>query len=62
MALPKYIDITNTEDIPETILETKKSLFFLKMKRRTNDSFKPHEIKHTKRKLSHLITLYQQNN
>ena len=32
----------------------------LRMKQATRQSFKPHEFKHTKRKLAQLLTLQQQ--
>ena len=59
MNLPKFTEITslsNTE-IYETIIETEKKLFNLRFKKATNQNFKSHEIKNTKRRLAQLKTL-----
>ena len=59
MTIPKFnsvISLSNTE-ISEEILKFEKQLFTLRFKKATRQSFKSHEIKHTKRQLTHLKTL-----
>ena len=59
MSLPQFTDISsfsNTE-ISEAIIETENKLFNLRFKKATRQSFKVHEIKHTKRRLAQLKTL-----
>lgn len=59
MSLPQFTDIislSNTE-ISEAIIETENELFNLRFKKATRQSFKSHQIKHTKRKLAQLKTL-----
>jgi len=59
MGVPQFTDIislSNTE-ISEAIIETENELFNLRFKKATRQSFKPHEIKHTKRRLAQLKTL-----
>ena len=47
--------LSNTE-ISEAIITTEKELFNLRFKKATRQPFKPHEIKHAKRRLAHLKT------
>ena len=59
MGVPQFTDIislSNTE-ISEAIIETETELFNLRFKKATRQSFKSHEIKHTKRRLAQLKTL-----
>jgi large subunit ribosomal protein L29 len=59
MSLPtfkKIISFSNTE-ISEAIIETENQLFKLRFKKATRQNFKPHEIKHAKRRLAQLKTL-----
>ena len=59
MGVPQFTDIislSNTE-ISEAIIETENELFNLRFKKATRQSFKSHEIKHTKRRLAQLKTL-----
>ena len=59
MSLPKFNDIislSNTE-ISQAIIETENELFQLRFKKATRQSFKSHNIKHTKRRLAQLKTL-----
>ena len=61
MTIPKFNDVislSNTE-ISEEILKYEKKLFTLRFKKATRQSFKSHEIKHTKRRLAHFKTLLQ---
>lgn len=52
----KIISLSNAE-ISEAIIETENQLFNLRFKKATRQSFKSHEIKHTKRRLAQLKTL-----
>ena len=59
MGVPKFTDIislSNTE-ISKAIIETENELFNLRFRKATRQSFKSHEIKHTKRRLAQLKTL-----
>nr|AWT39031.1 ribosomal protein L29 [Eunotogramma sp.] len=59
MGLPQFNDIitlSNTE-ISEAIIQTEKELFNLRFKKATRQPFKPHEIKHAKRRLAQLKTV-----
>ncbi len=59
MAIPKFNDVTtlSNDEISEEIVKSKKQLFTLRFKKATRQSFKSHEIKHTKRRVAHLKTL-----
>ena len=62
MTIPKFnsvISFSNAE-ISKEILKSEKQLFTLRFKKATRQSFKSHEIKHTKRQLAQLKTLLQQ--
>lgn len=59
MSLPQFNDVkvlSNTE-ISEAIIQAEKDLFNLRFKKATRQSFKSHEIKHTKRRLAQLKTV-----
>lgn len=59
MGIPQFNDIislSNTE-ISEAIIQAEKELFNLQFKKATRQSFKPHEIRFTKRRLAQLKTL-----
>ena len=59
MSVPQFTDIislSNTE-ISEAIIESENELFSLRFKKATRQTFKPHEIKYTKRRLAQLKTL-----
>ena len=47
----------DSESIDKEILLMSQQLVELRMKQATRQSFKPHEFKHTKRKLAQLLTL-----
>jgi|TARA_B100000524_G_scaffold278575_1_gene155282 large subunit ribosomal protein L29 len=51
----------DAESIEKEILLMSQQLVELRMKQATRQSFKPHEFKHTKRKLAQLLTLQKQN-
>ena len=46
----------DSESIDKEILLMSQQLVELRMKQATRQSFKPHEFKHTKRKLAQLLT------
>ena len=59
MGVPQFsniISLSNAE-ISEAIIEAENQLFNLRFKKATRQSFKSHEIKHTKRQLAQLKTL-----
>ena len=59
MCIPQFKDVTSlsNNEISEAIIRAEKELFTLRFKKATRQPFKPHEIKHTKRRLAHLKTL-----
>ena len=59
MGVPQFTDIISlsSTELSEAILETENELFNLRFKKATRQSFKSHEIKHTKRRLAQLKTL-----
>ena len=59
MGISKFNILTSlsNEEILEAIIETEKELFSLRFKKATRQSFKPHKIKETKRRLAQLKTL-----
>lgn len=59
MAIPKFSEITSlsNDQLCGEIRQTEKELFNLRFKKATRQSFKPHQIKHTKRRLAHLKTI-----
>ena len=59
MGVPQFTDIISLSnaEISEAIIETENQLFNLRFKKATRQSFKSHEIKHTKRRLAQLKTL-----
>lgn len=59
MSLPQFTDIISLSniEISEAIIETENELFNLRFKKATRQSFKSHEIKHTKHRLAQLKTL-----
>jgi large subunit ribosomal protein L29 len=60
MGIPKFNDLTSlsNDEILEDIIKTEKELFNLKFKKATRQSFKPHNIKYSKRRLAQLKTLF----
>lgn len=59
MGIPQFNDVTSlsNNEISEAIIRTEKELFTLRFKKATRQPFKPHEIKHAKRRLAQLKTL-----
>ncbi len=57
MTLPKYSDLSELsliDKIDEKIFILQKSLFDLRIKKTTNQKFKPHFFKHFKRQITQL--------
>jgi large subunit ribosomal protein L29 len=50
----------DNEGLTKEIINTKKELFELRLKKATRQSFKPHLFKHNKRKVAQLLTLESQ--
>ena len=50
-------DLFKNSEISEAVIETESELFNLRFKKATRQSFKSHDIKHTKRRLAQLKTL-----
>ena len=46
--------------LSEEIVTAKKSLFEMRLKKATRQTFKPHLFKHTKRKIAQLMTIERQ--
>jgi large subunit ribosomal protein L29 len=59
MSLTKFTDITSLSNtqISEAIIEAENKLFNIRFKKATRQTFKPHEIKTTKRRIAQLKTL-----
>ena len=59
MSLSQFRDIISlsNKEISEEIMKTEKEIFNLRFKKATRQSFKSHNIKHTKRRLAQLKTL-----
>ncbi len=60
MAFESFSDLKNInlEALPKEILDTKKNLFNLRLKKATRQSFKPHLFKHQKRRIAQLLSKY----
>ena len=50
----------DNETLNKEIVNIKKQLFELRLKKATRQSFKPHLFKHNKRKIAQLLTLESQ--
>ena len=59
MALPKIADVRklSDEELAEEILAVKRQLFQLRLEQATRRLEKPHLFKHTKHRLSQLLTV-----
>lgn len=59
MSLPQFTDVISlsNKEISEAIIETENELFNLRFKKAVRQSFKSHQLKHTKRRLAQLKTL-----
>jgi large subunit ribosomal protein L29 len=59
MSIPQFSNIISlsNKEVSEAIIEAENQLFNLRFKKATRQSFKSHEIKYTKRRLTQLKTL-----
>lgn len=59
MSIVQFNEITalSNSEISKEIIQIEKELFQLQFKKATRQPFKPHEIKHAKRRLAQLKTL-----
>ena len=55
------INALDAETLEKEIIKVSQELVNLRVKKATRQEFKPHEFKHTKRKLAQLLTLQKQN-
>jgi|TARA_B100001142_G_scaffold327618_1_gene385690 large subunit ribosomal protein L29 len=62
MAFTSFTELKQLDDkqISQSILDYKKELFDLRLQKATRQSFKSHNFKHLKRKISQLLTLERQ--
>lgn len=62
MAFQNFSDFKDYDDakLSEEIVIAKKSLFDMRLKKATRQTFKPHLFKHTKRKIAQLMTIERQ--
>ena len=62
MSFENFSDLKNFDDakLSEEIVSAKKSLFDMRLKKATRQTFKPHVFKHTKRKIAQLLTIERQ--
>ncbi len=63
MSLPKIDEIKtlNPDELENEILNIKKQLFKLRIRRGTKQSFKSHEFKHRKHRLAQLLMIQKSN-
>lgn len=64
MSLPKIDEITtlNNTELENEILNVKKGLFRLRLLRGTKQSFKSHQLKHSKHRLGQLLMIKNNDN
>jgi len=62
MAFLNFSELKSLDEnkVNAEILDVKKQLFDLRLKKATRQSFKPHLFKHNKRKIAQLLTLESQ--
>lgn len=62
MSFQNFSDFKDLDDakLSEVIVNAKKYLFEMRLKKATRQTFKPHVFKHTKRKIAQLMTIEQQ--
>ena len=63
MSLPKIDEITklSNSELENEILNVKKELFRLRLKYGTKQSFKSHQVKHSKHRLGQLLMIKNSN-
>jgi len=62
MSFQSFSEFKDLDDVKlsEEIVNAKKSLFDMRLKKATRQTFKPHLFKHTKRKIAQLMTIERQ--
>jgi len=62
MSFQNFSDFRDFDDarLSEEIVNAKKYLFEMRLKKATRQTFKPHVFKHTRRKIAQLMTIEQQ--
>ena len=62
MSFQSFSDFKDFDDakLSEEIVTAKKSLFEMRLKKATRQTFKQHLFKHTKRKIAQLMTIERQ--
>lgn len=63
MSLPKIDEITRltNSELENEILNVKKELFRLRLRRGTKQAFKSHQLKHSKHRLAQLLMIKTSN-
>ena len=62
MSFQSFSELKDLDDVKlsDEIVDAKKSLFDMRLKKATRQTFKPHLFKHTKRKIAQLMTIERQ--
>ena len=62
MSFQNFSKLKDLDDVKlsQEIVDAKKSLFDMRLKKATRQTFKPHLFKHTKRKIAQLMTIERQ--
>ena len=62
MSFQSFSELKELDDVKlsQEIVDAKKSLFDMRLKKATRQTFKPHLFKHTKRKIAQLMTIERQ--
>ena len=62
MSFQSFSELKDLDDVKlsQEIVDAKKSLFEIRLKKATRQTFKPHVFKHTKRKIAQLMTIERQ--
>jgi len=62
MSFQSFSELKDLDDVKlsQEIVDAKKSLFDMRLKKATRQTFKPHLFKHTKRKVAQLMTIERQ--
>lgn len=62
MSFQSFSGLKDLDDVKlsQEIVDAKKSLFDMRLKKATRQTFKPHLFKHTKRKIAQLMTIERQ--
>jgi len=62
MSFQSFSELKDLDDVKlsQEIVDAKKSLFDMRLKKATRQTFTPHLFKHTKRKIAQLMTIERQ--